>query len=435
MRVTNNMMVNNMMRNLNRNLLRMEKTQQQLTSGKKFVNPSDDPIGVSRSLRLNTEMSTMAQFKRNAEDINSWLSTTEQAVKNINEILKRAKELTVQAINETNSVNERNSIAEEVEELRNQLVQLGNTTYAGSYIFSGYKTDKRLLNDDGTYDIGGNGNRLTLDEVIEVNVGIGDRMGLNTIGQRLFGLCPDSYVDADLDKVPADTLYQKQSMTGSYISATATEPLVVNGSFELTCGTFPGVQIDISGSYTSLNDLASAIESGLTGTDLETHVDVYVKDNRLVFESDDKMSIKSVPAVPPTDTLKLSSIGMQEGQTSVSRVDTGDKSQIIAIFDQLVKDLRADNTEGLSKGLSRIEKQSDNVNAIWAELGVKTNRIELTTNRIVDDTLNLRELLSKNEDADIAEVVMNLMMQEYVYKASLSGGARVIQPTLVDFLS
>jgi flagellar hook-associated protein 3 FlgL len=425
------MMVNNMMRNLNRNLLRMERTQRQLTSGKKFVNPSDDPIGVSRSLRLNTEMATMDQFKRNADDINSWLSTTEMAVKNMNEIFKRAKELTIQAINETNSINERNSIAEEIEELRNQLVQLGNTTYAGSYVFSGYKTDKRLLNDDGTYDIGGNGNRLTLDEVIEVNIGIGDRMGLNALGQRLFGLCPDSYDDADLDTIPIDTLNQKQSMAGSYVSATAAEPLVVNGSIELTCGTFPSVVVDISNSYTSLDDLASAIESGLAGTDLDGHVDVYVKDNRLVFESDDKMSIKS--ATPAT--LNLSSIGMYEDQTSTSRVDTGDKSQLIAIFDQLIKDLRDDNTEGLSKGLSRIEKQSDNINAIRAELGVKMNRVELTTNRILDDTLNLKELLSKNEDADIAEVIMNLMMQEYVYKASLSGGARVIQPTLVDFLS
>lgn len=207
--------------------------------------------------------------------------------------------------------------------------------------------------------------------------------------------------------------------------------MVVNGSIELTCGTFPSVVVDISNSYTSLNDLASAIESGLAGTDLDGHVDVYVKDNRLVFESDDKMSIKS--ATPAT--LNLSSIGMYEDQTSTSRVDTGDKSQLIAIFDQLIKDLRDDNTEGLSKGLSRIEKQSDNINAIRAELGVKMNRVELTTNRILDDTLNLKELLSKNEDADIAEVIMNLMMQEYVYKASLSGGARVIQPTLVDFLS
>ena len=116
MRVTNGMMVNNLMRNLNRNLFRMEKTQQMLSSGKKFVNPSDDPIGVSRSLRLNTEVATMSQYKRNADDVKSWLSTTEMAVSNISDILKRAKELTVQAVNETNSINERTAIYEEIKE-------------------------------------------------------------------------------------------------------------------------------------------------------------------------------------------------------------------------------------------------------------------------------------------------------------------------------
>jgi flagellar hook-associated protein 3 FlgL len=46
----------------------------------------------------------------------------------------------------------------------------------------------------------------------------------------------------------------------------------------------------------------------------------------------------------------------------------------------------------------------------------------------------LRELLSKNEDADMAEVIMNLKMEENVYRASLAGGAKIIQPSLVDFL-
>ena len=74
MRVTNSMIINNLMRNLNRNLNRMEKTQRNLSSGKKFVNPSDDPIGVSRSLRLNTEVAAMAQYKRNADDVREYQS-------------------------------------------------------------------------------------------------------------------------------------------------------------------------------------------------------------------------------------------------------------------------------------------------------------------------------------------------------------------------
>jgi flagellar hook-associated protein 3 FlgL len=62
------------------------------------------------------------------------------------------------------------------------------------------------------------------------------------------------------------------------------------------------------------------------------------------------------------------------------------------------------------------------------------NRLELTSNRLEDDLVNFTKLMSKNEDVDIAEAIMNLQNEEYVYRASLSAGAKVIQPSLIDFL-
>ncbi len=419
MRVTNSMMVNNMMRNLNRNLTRMDKIQQNMASGKKFTNPSDDPIGVSRSLRLNTEVATMEQFKRNADDTQSWLSTTEMAVSNINTILKRASELTVQAATETNSINERSAIAQEITQLKNQLVQIGNTTYAGSYIFSGFKTDKPLLTTEGKYDVGGS--ELTLDEIIEVNVGIGDSIGANSVGQRVFGLYSAA---ADLDSMPADSLKQKQSMTGNFLNLT-TNPITVAGNFILTNGGTSATINLPNVPYNNFTDLTNDITAGLSA--FGGDVTVSVVDNKLVFKSNEEL-------VMQTGTLNVAVLGMSNNQKSVSRVNSGDSSQLISVFNQLISDLNGDNTAGISNALSRLEKQANSVNAIRAEMGVKMNRIELTTNRILDDTVNLRELLSKNEDADMAEVIMNLKMEENVYRSSLAGGAKIIQPSLVDFL-
>ena len=431
MRVTNTMMVNNMMRNLTKNLGRMERIQQQMSSGKKFSSPSDDPIGVSRSLRLNTEIATMEQYKRNADDIQSWLDTTEMAVENVNEILKRAKELTVQASSETNSTDERNAISSEITELRNQLVQIGNTTYAGSYIFSGYKTDKPLFTSSGKYDLGGTTAKLVLDEVIEVNIGLGDRMGMNSVGQRVFGL----YAGAgDLDVMTANTLDQKQSMKGKYINATTAAPLNANGSFTITNGTDSHV-INLAGPFTTLAALESAIQTQLAGATSPAlrppRMNAAIQDNKLVFESDTEVTVKTGGAF---GTLDVSTIGLSNNQASVSRVNSGDTPQLIAIFDRLISDLSANNTSGIRSAIARINNQATNINAIRAEIGVKTNRVDLTTNRILDDTLNLEELLSKNEDADMAEVIMNLQMEENVYKASLSSGAKIIQPSLIDFL-
>jgi flagellar hook-associated protein 3 FlgL len=436
MRVTNTMMTNNLMRNLNKNLSRMEKLQQQMASGKKFTRPSDDPIGVSRSLRLHTEVANMEQYKRNAEDAQSWMETTEIAVGNIVDILQRANELAVQAATETNSIDERRSIAGEITELRNQLIQIGNTTYAGSYVFSGFKTDKPLLTSEGKYDIGEAGAKLTLYEIIETNIGLGDRMGMNSVGQRLFGLYTSA---ADLDTATADTLKQKQSLKGNFLNVSAANPIDTSGdkTFNMSYNGGTPVELTINGSYTSVADLAAAINVAITtaGVPLAGNVTASAVDNKLVFESNAELTIQESPG---PDNLDLALIGMSNNQTSVSRVDKGDSSQLITVFDKLISDLTEapdGNTAGINDAIARIQAQSSNINAIRAEIGVKSNRIDLTVNRILDDTLNLEGLLSKNEDADMAEVIMRVMMEENVYQASLSTGARIIQPTLIDFLN
>ncbi len=428
MRVTNTMMANNMMRNLTRNMNRMEKMQQQMASGKKFSRPSDDPIGVSRSLRLNTEVANMEQYRRNADDTQSWMDTTEMAISNMNTILQRANELAVQAASETNSIEERKTIAGEITELRNQLVQIGNTNYAGSYIFSGFKTDKPLFNSAGKYDIGGGSTRLTLDEVIEVNIGMGDRIGMNSVGQRIFGLYSGV---GDLDIMTADTLKHQQSIKGKYMDLT-TNPIdaTAGETIEISYAGGAYTPIIITGAFNNFTDLKNAINGAITtaGAPLSGNITASVVDNKLVFESNSNIfSIRS-------GSLPAASIGLKENQASVSRIDSGNESQLIAVFDQLIKDLEDNSTSGISSAVSRLNKQASNINALRAEIGVKSNRLELTTNRILDDTLNLKGLLSKNEDADMAEVIMNIKMEENVYQASLSTGARIIQPSLIDFL-
>lgn len=322
MRITNGMMLNSMMRTMTRNLNRMDKLEQSLSTGKKFLTPSDDPIGVSRSLRLNTDVASMEQFKRNAEDALSWLETTEMAVNNIGDVFQRARELTVQAANETNSLGERKAISAEIKQLKEQLITIGNTTYAGSYIFSGYKTNMPLFDANGNYYLnaapGDTSYTIKTTETIDFNVGIGERIPVNFLPHKIFG-----------------------NMTG---------------------GTLDG------------------------------------------------------PVNNTTDIIP------------------GDTTQMIAVFDQLITDLDNSNTAGIKTAIARLDNHFNNINAVRAEIGVKSNRLDLTVNRIEDDTINLKGLLSKNEDADIAEVIMNLKMQENVYKASLSGGARIIQPSLMDFL-
>jgi flagellar hook-associated protein 3 FlgL len=67
-------------------------------------------------------------------------------------------------------------------------------------------------------------------------------------------------------------------------------------------------------------------------------------------------------------------------------------------------------------------------------VGAKSNRMELVVNRLKDENLNFTNLLSNTEDVDMADVLIRLTSEENVYRASLASGARIIQPTLIDFL-
>lgn len=540
MRVTNSMMIANMMRNISKNQTRMDKLQQNMTTGKKFINPSDDPIGVSRSLRLNTDVAIMDQYKRNVEDAGSWLTTTELAANNMISVLQRSRELTVQASSDSYSVGERKAIASEVKELREQLINFGNTSYAGRYIFSGYKTNEKLLKADGTYDLGGSA--LNSNEVINFNVGIGEKLGINTVGQRIFGYAVS---EADLDKsistgifdnilkaenpyashtVPAggeslDFVYNGNSYTitvpagvygtvnemvdelntqlsgntalkghirvtaeGGTINFISDEmfvipaatglapalPITASKSAFKAAYNLAGASVDMAAnsfsvtgagdddfilSYKGIDvtlNLAAGTYDGVTDTldelvadiqdkinadaTLKDHVTVANVNNRVVFYSDGQLTLKNLTPATSFDIANMGMISNKSAAALDKKIDSGASTQLIGVFDQLIEDLTNDNGNGINTALTRIDIHMGNINAVRAELGVKSNRIELTTNRIDDDTINLNGLLSKNEDIDMAEVIMNIKSEENVYRASLSVGAKVIQPSLIDFL-
>ncbi len=295
MRVTNNMLISNMMRNLNSSLKRMQRVHNQMSSGKRFSMPSEDPVGVARSLKLRADINENRQFKKNAEDALSWLETTETALMQIKEVLQRARELAVQGANGVLSPEDCQKIAEEVVQLRDQLVSIGNSTYAGKHIFAGYKTNQAPvgLNPDGSLNYAGDLGQIMY------QVGVSDILQGNMTAREIF------------------------------------EP----GGKDL---------------FADMQDFIDALNIGDSGT-----------------------------------------VGGIIGD---------------------------------------IDVHMENILAKVAETGAKVNRMKLVVNRLEDDYLNFNKLLSQNEDADMAEVITRLKSEENVYMAALAGGARIIQPTLVDFL-
>ncbi|TCS83320.1 flagellar hook-associated protein FlgL [Tepidibacillus fermentans] len=299
MRVTQGMLNNQLLRNLNTNLSRLEVLQNQMATGKRINKPSDDPVGLSFALRYRSELVSNEQYQRNVDSATSWLEYTDKLISETNDVLQRARELAVQGANGTNSDESMEALAMEVEQLYEQLVNIGNSQFNGKYVFNGQKTDQPPY-DMATAKLLGTADPDTGKILFEIGTGI--TIPVNISGKELFG------------------------------ANDATNP----NAFQV------------------LEELRSAL--------------------------------------------------MNHNQSDVNTV------------------------------LGKLDNVLDNAMSKWAEVGARSNRVELMKNRLDNENINIQTLLSKAEDADLAEVMINLKMEENIYQASLSTGARIIRPTLVDFL-
>ena len=137
MRVTEGMGYQNLLRDLERVQERLQKAQQQISSGKKISAPSDDPSLASDIVRINGEKVESAQYQRNLQFGQSKLNLTDTVMDGLQTMVERAITLGQSSISNATAGT---SGAVEVDLLRDQIISVGNTTHLGRYIFGGSKT-------------------------------------------------------------------------------------------------------------------------------------------------------------------------------------------------------------------------------------------------------------------------------------------------------
>ena len=154
MRITNKMMTNNALYNINNNKNLLSNLEQQYSSGKKITKPSDDPIVAVRALKFRTNLAELNQYyEKNIPDALAWMDVTESALNTVNGIITSMNTYCNQGANDYPTAEDRNAIATNLEQLKGQLYQEGNTNYAGRYVFSGYKTDTSLVFNEATTNL------------------------------------------------------------------------------------------------------------------------------------------------------------------------------------------------------------------------------------------------------------------------------------------
>ncbi|MED2877598.1 flagellar hook-associated protein 3 [Bacillus thuringiensis] len=128
----------------------------QVTSGKKNLLMSEDSLAASKSFAIQHSLANMEQMQKDIADSKNVLTQTENTLQGVLKSLTRADQLTVQALNGTNSEKELQAIGVEIDQILKQVVYLANTKEQGRYIFGGDSAENPPFTEDGTYQGGKN---------------------------------------------------------------------------------------------------------------------------------------------------------------------------------------------------------------------------------------------------------------------------------------
>ena len=180
-RITTQMTASMTLNDLQQSLNRLDTTQQQLSSGKKINQPSDDPYGTSQAMNLNGQLSSLNDYTNNITDGTAWTQQATTSLSDIDNMVQRVRALVVQASNGTYTQSDLNASAAEVNQLIDAIKQEANASYNGQYIFSGSSTGTApyQTGSTDTYQGGtGNVNRLIgPNTTISVNTNISQLLG------------------------------------------------------------------------------------------------------------------------------------------------------------------------------------------------------------------------------------------------------------------
>lgn len=137
-RVTNATQTLNAQNNLQANLQRQAALYDQATSRRLINKPSDDPTATASALSVRSDQAATAQYSRNANNGDAWLTTADSTLTSVEAIMNRVRDLTVQGSNDgALSPEAKESVATELDGLKKSLLSLANTTYLGRNVFAG----------------------------------------------------------------------------------------------------------------------------------------------------------------------------------------------------------------------------------------------------------------------------------------------------------
>lgn len=385
MRIASQQMYSVGLRNMLSQQAEVLKTQQQVSSGKKFEYAAEDPVGALSSATLQRSIDRIDQYDKNIGLVQTRLSLEETAVTGSVNILQRVRELVLVSNNATQNDESRQSTAKEIREQVKALMQLANSQDgSGRYLFGGYN------NDAVPYAVNGTGTVATTPRTVSV---------------------PSSAI-TDFTAIAA-------------------------GEFSIN-----GVGIEVPANGTTAADRANDLLTAINAKTAETGVSASVSGGNLTLTSADSFTVMSEnPAktgISSYDPHWVRQVEISPGRT------IGDSDSLLGLFEQapvnpadpsagvlnafkVLEDIaleletpeattpRPTGPLKLSDRLTQAIKDLDSVLGHFIDtrssIGVRQLSLDNQLEMNADTKLQLVSLKSDNEDVDLAESYSRLSLQ------------------------
>lgn len=234
MRITTSMVQRNILADLNNISGKLTRTQMKAASNKEISRPSDDPFGTTQAMALRQSLALNRQHQSNVEDAIGWQDATEQALIDITDSVQEARRLIVQGGTDSSDQTSREAIASELEQIIEGIKQSANTSYRGSFLFSGTETSSRsYLPTSNPYvpaDDQFQGDEAGMDPAIPGiirEIGPNVQMTINVVGRDFLGDGPGA-ADNKLLHVLRDAVDHLRAGDGASLRGTDIERLDTN---------------------------------------------------------------------------------------------------------------------------------------------------------------------------------------------------------------
>lgn len=498
MRITNKIMRNNSLYNINNNKLVQDKLANQMTNQSKIVRPSDDPVVAVRALRLRSNVTNVSQYyDKNAPDAEQWLTVTSDALSSVDEVLTDLYKQATDASNKKWKSEDLDIFLTQMESLTEAFYDSANLDYAGRFVFSGYRTDTPITftaEDEAemtkhpvTYTITEEFDYSKIDKINytdfsdltnEQQVTNNDIFRIRLSYDDLTDNLPnmgDGYGNAFLDVAgnpmtitkyeDAETAYRDAAngtLTGvAYIPSTG-EMVFSENYYKNNLSNGMKFQITYdkaewkNGDINPVHYFKCTADCPTKGTNISYNNTPEELNNQEIFYDvgfNQKIQVNSmakdvfsIAVSRDIDDFKICLTqlkGIEKQLTDIEK-DMSETAEDTAAYEALkLKQEAAQKAEVYirenlhTKFENQITKYQEYMNDTNVEItnnATRGSRLELISNRLMNQKATFKDLQTGNEGIDTTEVAVELKSSELTYQAALMATGKIMQTNLMNFI-